>query len=76
MKKADLSIRLIIVFIILIVFLIVFTFIMSDKYNIFSKSVSCEDAGGECLESGCEFIWSTTYSCEKGKKCCLKPEVD
>ncbi|MBI2656392.1 hypothetical protein HYX03_01480 [Candidatus Woesearchaeota archaeon] len=79
MKKADLSINMVVVAALALGVLIVLFFILTKSSGMFTQgALTCDSKGGECVpDKQCQYE-KTTFSCESKKNeeklvCCINP---
>lgn len=73
MKKANLSIQMIISIALALIVFVVMIFILSDKGGTAEQDIhSCETKGGECVSSAKDCEQSlVNFECPEGMVCCL-----
>jgi hypothetical protein len=75
MQKKGLAISMIILLSLSLIALIIIGFLIARSSGIYTKSTSCENAGGKCVKSiDCEGERSFLAGCKEGEVCCIMGE--
>ena len=77
MQKKALAMNMVVLLVIALIALVIIGFLIAKGSGIYSKSTSCEGAGGKCVtQNKCGGEQSFLAGCKEGQVCCIVEDLN